>query len=87
MQEFSERRKRLGIPRKITFGEMRESGKRGLLVYCRDYSCNMLTLNTGFPSARYRLLTSDIPYAQEKLAARGYRNHGTTSCHLLSGPA
>jgi hypothetical protein len=27
-------------PRKITFGEMRETGERGLLVYCRDYKCN-----------------------------------------------
>ena len=27
-------------PQKITFGEMRETGKRGLLVYCRDYKCN-----------------------------------------------
>jgi hypothetical protein len=26
--------------RKITFGEMRETGDRGLLVYCRDYKCN-----------------------------------------------
>jgi hypothetical protein len=27
-------------PKKITFGEMRESGDRGLPVYCRDYKCN-----------------------------------------------
>jgi hypothetical protein len=25
---------------KITFAEMRESGVRGLLVYCADYRCN-----------------------------------------------
>ena len=24
---------------KITFGEMREMGVRGLLVYCSDYRC------------------------------------------------
>jgi len=24
---------------KITFAEMRESGARGLLVYCADYRC------------------------------------------------
>jgi hypothetical protein len=26
-------------PTKITFGEMRDSGVRGLLVYCADYRC------------------------------------------------
>jgi hypothetical protein len=26
-------------PTKITFGEMRECGVRGLLVYCADYTC------------------------------------------------
>jgi len=27
-------------PQKITFGEMRSSGVRGLLIYCRDYKCS-----------------------------------------------
>jgi hypothetical protein len=27
-------------PQKITFAEMRESGVRGLLVYCSDYRCS-----------------------------------------------
>jgi hypothetical protein len=27
-------------PQKITFGEMRLSGARGLLVYCADYKCS-----------------------------------------------
>ena len=27
-------------PEKITFGEMRESGVRGLLIYCADYHCS-----------------------------------------------
>jgi hypothetical protein len=27
-------------PQKITFGEMRESGVRGVLVYCSDYKCS-----------------------------------------------
>jgi hypothetical protein len=26
-------------PQKITFGEMREMGVRGVLVYCVDYHC------------------------------------------------
>ena len=25
---------------KITFGEMRSSGVRGILIYCADYTCN-----------------------------------------------
>jgi hypothetical protein len=27
-------------PQKIRFGEMRESGVRGLLIYCADYHCS-----------------------------------------------
>jgi len=27
-------------PQKITFGEMRESGVRGVLIYCADYRCS-----------------------------------------------
>ena len=27
-------------PQKITFGEMREMGVRGLLIYCADYRCS-----------------------------------------------
>jgi len=27
------------LPTKITLGEMRSSGVRGLLVYCSDYKC------------------------------------------------
>jgi len=27
-------------PQKISFAEMRESGVRGLLVYCADYCCS-----------------------------------------------
>jgi hypothetical protein len=27
-------------PQKIIFGEMRATGTRGLLVYCRDYKCS-----------------------------------------------
>ena len=28
------------MPEKITFGEMRKSGVRGVLVYCADYRCS-----------------------------------------------
>jgi hypothetical protein len=27
-------------PQKITFGEMREMGVRGVLIYCADYRCS-----------------------------------------------
>jgi hypothetical protein len=27
-------------PQKITFGELREMGVRGVLVYCADYQCS-----------------------------------------------
>jgi hypothetical protein len=27
-------------PRKITYGEMRSFGVRGLLIYCTDFHCN-----------------------------------------------
>jgi len=27
-------------PQKITFGEMRSSGVRGILIYCADYKCS-----------------------------------------------
>jgi hypothetical protein len=32
----------LGVerPQKITFGEMRKSGVRGVLIYCSDYHCS-----------------------------------------------
>jgi hypothetical protein len=32
---------------KITFGEMREMGVRGLLVYCSDYNCSHWTAING----------------------------------------
>jgi hypothetical protein len=30
-------------PEKITFGEMRASGVRGVLIYCSDYKCSHWT--------------------------------------------
>jgi hypothetical protein len=30
-------------PMKITFGEMRASGVRGVLIYCTDYRCSHST--------------------------------------------
>ena len=30
----------LARPTKITFGEMRDTGVRGVLIYCSDYKCS-----------------------------------------------
>jgi hypothetical protein len=34
-------------PQKITFGEMRSSGVRGLLIYCADFRCSHSTAISG----------------------------------------
>ena len=34
---------------KISFGEMRDMGVRGLLVYCADYRCSHSTAISGEP--------------------------------------
>ena len=34
-------------PQKITFGEMRAGGVRGLLIYCSDYHCSHWTAISG----------------------------------------
>jgi hypothetical protein len=35
------------FPQKITIGEMRASGVRGLLIYCSDYHCSHRTAISG----------------------------------------
>ena len=43
-------------PTKITFGEMRASGVRDVLIYCADYECsNWIRVNTDQWSADVRL--------------------------------
>jgi hypothetical protein len=45
--------------KKITFAEMRESGARGLLVYCADYHCSQSVRLSGIsPLTRPRLTIS-----------------------------
>jgi hypothetical protein len=34
-------------PQKITFGEMRGAGVRGILIYCSDYRCSHSTAISG----------------------------------------
>jgi hypothetical protein len=38
-------------PQKITFGEMRESGVRGVLIYCSDYKVQPLDCDQPRPGA------------------------------------
>ena len=33
-------RRHIERPTKITFGDMREQGVRGILIYCADYQCS-----------------------------------------------
>ena len=44
-------------PQKITFGEMRESGVRGVLIYCSDYHCShhIAASGYGYPLSFLRL--------------------------------
>jgi hypothetical protein len=37
----------MGRPQKITLGEMRASGVRGLIIYCTDYRCSHSTSISG----------------------------------------
>ena len=50
-------------PQKITFAEMRESGVRGLLIYCADYHCSHSDSDrsVGSPAASFSL--GQIPSA------------------------
>jgi hypothetical protein len=42
------------LPQKITFAQMRSSGVRGLLVYCRNYKCSHLRAIRGRMTGGYR---------------------------------
>lgn len=42
-------------PQKITFGEMRASGVRDVLIYCRDHRCSHhVETNADGPALRHR---------------------------------
>jgi hypothetical protein len=47
MPALNRRRSEAGRQQKITFGEMRASGVRGLLIYCSDYKCSHSTAISG----------------------------------------
>jgi hypothetical protein len=58
---------------KITFGEMREMGVRGLLIYCSDYRCSHWTAISGdrWPDS---VRLSDI---EPQFACRGCGQRGS----------
>jgi hypothetical protein len=48
-------------PEKITLGEMRAAGVRGLLIYCSDYKCSHSTAIGGGPMTfRCPILKRDL---------------------------
>jgi hypothetical protein len=46
---------------KITFGEMRESGVRGVLIYCSDYKCSHYVTASADPWPDYIRLSDLEP--------------------------
>jgi len=70
-------------PVKITFGEMREMGVRGILIYCTDYRCSHSIAISGDRWAD-RVCLSDIE-AGFICAACGRRGAKTScTCAVLS---
>jgi len=74
------------LTQKITFGEMRESGVRGVLVYCSDYRCSHSTaIDVDWWSDDIRL--SDIePMFIGRYAVRGASTSARTFSGKKSGP-
>ena len=63
-------------PQKITFGEMREMGVRGVLVYCADYHCgHSVALNADCWPDGTRL--SDI---EPRLVCKACGKRGAPTC-------
>jgi hypothetical protein len=71
-------------PQKITFGEMREMGVRGLLIYCADYRCShSIAVSAGHLPYDVRL--SDIE-ARFVCPAHGNWNRQPTAMMAISRP-
>ena len=67
-------------PQKITFGEMRDMGVLGLLIYCADYRCS----HSVAVSAQELTLVAHIGVAAGLLAEVGGLN-GRMAQRLLAG--
>jgi len=73
---------------KITLGEMRSSGVRGLLVYCADYKCSHLAKISGdrWPDSLILNLDSFAKRAEKEAPSFGeMMTLGKRSHDLLSG--
>jgi hypothetical protein len=57
----------LARPQKITLAEMRDSGLRGLLIYCADYPCShsVAARLAAFAPVRSRYLVKKIELMEE----------------------
>jgi hypothetical protein len=59
-------------PQKITFGEMREMGVRGVLVYCADYTCShSVTMDAGAWPDDLRLSDIEDRFVCQRCGRRG----------------
>src|ERR1700688_1726876 len=67
-------------PQKITFGEMRSSGVRGLLVYCRDYKCSHMIKIAPAEADRWpdELRLSDLEPRSARFAGNAAQRSGAT---------
>jgi len=59
-------------PQKITFGEMRASGVRDVLIYCRDHRCTCGRSSRDFAHIHRRRFAIRLPIAISR-AAKGPR--------------
>ncbi len=74
-------------PQKITFGEMRASGVRDVLIYCRDHRCSH-HVETNADGLADDVRLSDIePSFTVHAAAKKARRCGRSSRTLAWGPA
>jgi hypothetical protein len=62
-------------PTKITFAEMRESGVRGILIYCADYHCSHSMAISGdhLPDDIIRLSDIEDRFTRTVCGKRGCR--------------
>jgi hypothetical protein len=75
-------------PQKITFGEMRESGVRDVLIYCRDHRCShSTTISADRWGDHVRLSDIEPGLRLHRLPADVLRKCGRSSGHRLKLPA
>jgi hypothetical protein len=72
MPDLTRRRSEHRRQQKITLGEMRASGVRGLLIYCSDYKCSHSTAISGdrWPD-QVRLSDLELRFTCQACGTRG----------------